>query len=119
MDVESRAEYIGLSSQCNKIRPARRNSLWRVSEADVALLPINALRSFFSCIHVLAADGPWPARRGILAIQFRKGKFMREIDHIGYAVRNVDEKKDLMENLLGFKFAERKEYDRGGGGLTA
>ena len=39
---------------------------------------------------------------------------MPEFDHIGYAVRNVDEKKDLMENLLGFKFAERKEYDRGG-----
>ena len=39
---------------------------------------------------------------------------MPEIDHIGYAVRNVDEKKDLMENVLGFKFAERKEYDRGG-----
>ncbi len=39
---------------------------------------------------------------------------MSAFDHIGYAVRNVDEKKDLMENLLGFKFAERKEYDRGG-----
>lgn len=39
---------------------------------------------------------------------------MPEFDHIGYAVRNVDEKKDLMENLLGFKFAERKIYDRSG-----
>ena len=39
---------------------------------------------------------------------------MPEFDHIGYAVRNVDEKKDLMEDLLGFKFAERKKYDRSG-----
>ena len=39
---------------------------------------------------------------------------MPAFDHIGYAVRNVDEKKELMENLFGFTFAERKEYDRGG-----
>ena len=39
---------------------------------------------------------------------------MPEFDHIGYAVRNVDDKKELMEDLLGFKFAERKKYDRGG-----
>ncbi|MDA1000235.1 MAG: VOC family protein [bacterium] len=39
---------------------------------------------------------------------------MPEIDHIGYAVRNVDEKKDLMENLFGFRFQERLEKDRPG-----
>lgn len=37
---------------------------------------------------------------------------MARIDHIGYAVRNLDEKKKLMENLLGFEFAERKVYER-------
>jgi len=39
---------------------------------------------------------------------------MPEFDHIGYAVKNVDDKKEIMEDLMGFKFAERKEYDRGG-----
>ncbi|MBT5948622.1 MAG: methylmalonyl-CoA epimerase, partial [Nitrospinaceae bacterium] len=39
---------------------------------------------------------------------------MPEFDHIGYAVKNVDGKKELMVDLMGFKFAERKEYDRGG-----
>ena len=39
---------------------------------------------------------------------------MPNFDHIGYAVRNVDEKKELMEDLLGFKFNERKEYVRSG-----
>jgi len=49
-----------------------------------------------------------------MPFNLEKGIFMPEIDHIGYAVRNVDEKKDLMENVLGFKLAERKEYDRSG-----
>ena len=37
---------------------------------------------------------------------------MTRIDHIGYAVRNVDDKKELMESLLGFQFIERKVYER-------
>jgi methylmalonyl-CoA epimerase len=39
---------------------------------------------------------------------------MPEFDHIGYAVTNAEEKKFLMEDIFGFKFAERKEYDRSG-----
>ncbi len=39
---------------------------------------------------------------------------MPDIDHIGYVVRNFDEKKDFIENLLGLKLLERKVWERGG-----
>lgn len=39
---------------------------------------------------------------------------MPQMDHFGYAVRNVDGKRDLMEKLLGCKFLERKVYERPG-----
>jgi len=37
---------------------------------------------------------------------------MFEIDHLGYAVSNADEKKTLMNDLLGFNFLERIVYER-------
>ncbi|MEK6711803.1 MAG: VOC family protein, partial [Nitrospinota bacterium] len=40
------------------------------------------------------------------------------MDHFGYAVRNADEKRGLMEKLLGFKFLERKVYERPGNTAT-
>ncbi len=39
---------------------------------------------------------------------------MPVIDHVGFAVKNVDQKKELMEKLLGFRFLERKVYERPG-----
>ena len=37
---------------------------------------------------------------------------MLEIDHIGYAVKDTDGKKMLMNDLLGFNFIERIVYER-------
>ena len=39
---------------------------------------------------------------------------MPKVDHLGYAVSNLDGKKDVMEDLLGFRFLERKVYERPG-----
>ena len=39
---------------------------------------------------------------------------MPKVDHIGYAVSNLDEKKNVMEDLLGFRFQERRVYERPG-----
>ncbi len=39
---------------------------------------------------------------------------MPTVDHIGYAVSNLDEKKSVMEDLLGCRFLERKVYERPG-----
>lgn len=39
---------------------------------------------------------------------------MPEIDHVGFAVRSLDAKKELMEKLLGLRFLERRVYERGG-----
>ena len=37
---------------------------------------------------------------------------MPAMDHIGYAVRSADGKREMMEKLLGFKFLERRVYER-------
>ncbi len=39
---------------------------------------------------------------------------MPKVDHLGYAVRNLDEKKNMMEDLLGFQYLERRVYERPG-----
>ena len=39
---------------------------------------------------------------------------MPKVDHLGYAVSNLDEKKNVMEDLLGFQFLERRVYERPG-----
>ncbi len=39
---------------------------------------------------------------------------MSKMDHVGYAVSDLDEKKGVMEDLLGFRFLERKVYERPG-----
>lgn len=39
---------------------------------------------------------------------------MPAMDHFGYAVRDADGKREMMEKLLGFTFLERKVYERPG-----
>lgn len=39
---------------------------------------------------------------------------MPKVDHLGYAVSNLDEKKNVMEDLLGLRFLERRVYERPG-----
>lgn len=39
---------------------------------------------------------------------------MSRMDHVGYAVRDLDGKRGVMEDLLGFSFLERRVYERPG-----
>lgn len=39
---------------------------------------------------------------------------MPKVDHMGFAVGDLDEKKRVMEDLLGFRFLERRVYERPG-----
>ncbi|OGL63814.1 MAG: hypothetical protein A3I72_02430 [Candidatus Tectomicrobia bacterium RIFCSPLOWO2_02_FULL_70_19] len=43
---------------------------------------------------------------------------MPAMDHIGYAVRSADGKREMMERLLGFRFLERRVYERPAGKAT-
>lgn len=43
---------------------------------------------------------------------------MPAMDHIGYAVRSADGKREMMEALLGFRFLERRVYERPAGKAT-